>query len=143
MKKILIRITTFTLILCLVFSLAACGAGEKEPSGLWADALYQEDTELGSGSTVFRFLVEAEGKTVTFTVSTDLENLAEILLEHQLIAGEEGDYGIYVKKVNGITADYDIDGSYWSLYENGESAMSGVSGISVKNGGEYRFVRQK
>ena len=47
------------------------------------------------------------------------------LLALDLIAGEDSQYGLYVKTVNGITADYDTDGSYWAFYIDGEYAQTG------------------
>ena len=65
-------------------------------------------------------VVDADGNETNFVVSTDKETVGDALLELNLIEGEEGDYGLYVKTVNGITADYDTDGTYWAFYVNGE-----------------------
>ena len=46
------------------------------------------------------------------TINTDKEILRDALEEHNLISGEQGAYGLYVKVVNGIKADYDEDGGY-------------------------------
>jgi hypothetical protein len=158
MKKILIRTLALALLICLVFSFSACTEEEEgiatlpetgvtqedSPSaGVWKNALYQENKELGEGETTFAFEVELAGSVLTFTIHTNKANLGEILLEENLIEGEDSAYGLYVKKVNGITADYDVDASYWSLTVNGESSMTGVSGVTVENGGTYRFVYTK
>ena len=39
-----------------------------------------------------------------------------------------------------MTADYDADGLYWSLYVGGEYATSGVDTTPVTDGGSYAFV---
>ena len=64
-------------------------------------------------------------------------------MEHGLIAGEERQFGLYLKKANGITADYDIDQSYWAFYINGETALTGVDGAEVKEGAAYSLVYTK
>ena len=64
-------------------------------------------------------------------------------MEHGLIAGEEGDYGLYVKVVNGITADYDVDQSYWAFYIDGDYAMSGVDTTAITEGVTYQLVYTK
>ena len=56
-----------------------------------------------------------------------------------LIAGEQGDYGLYVKTVNGITVDFDKDGKYWAFYVGGEYAMSGVDSTEITAGSTYAF----
>jgi hypothetical protein len=58
-----------------------------------------------------------------FTVynhNTDAEYLRQALeeIEGLTVEGEESDYGLYVKTVNGITADYETDGAYWAFYTN-------------------------
>ena len=56
---------------------------------------------------------------------------------------EEGDYGLYVKTVNGVTADYDVDQTYWAFYINGEYASTGVDATSVTAGDTYSFKVEK
>ena len=65
--------------------------------------------------------------------------MGEALLEEKLIDGEQGNYGLYIKTVNGILADYDVDGTYWGVYVNGESAVTGVDSIEVTEGATYTF----
>ena len=69
--------------------------------------------------------------------------MGEALLDQELIAGEDSDYGLYVKTVNGITVDYDTDGSYWAFYVNGEYASSGVDSTPVADGDTYSFKVEK
>ena len=49
---------------------------------------------------------------------------------------------MYVKTVNGMSADYEADGYYWSLYVDGEYATTGVDTTPVADGGSYAFVRE-
>lgn len=118
------RIAALTLALLLSLALAACGAGSG--GGIWEGAKYTEDTELGEGAGTISFECTAEGRTVTFTIHTDAEFLRGALEENGLIAGDESEFGLYVKSVNGMAADYEADGLYWSLYVDGEYATSGV-----------------
>ncbi len=167
MKKSIRIISSFLALFILCFALVACTEepkktteeapetavqteSEKESAeesiakeGVWKDALYVKDTTLGEGKTKFNFTVTADGKSVDFALSTDKGNLADALLELKLIEGEDGAYGLYVKKVNGITADYDVDQSWWGLNVNGESSMSGASGVTVEAGAHYEFIYSK
>lgn len=135
-----IGFTLFGMLLCLC--LCACGNAAEEKD-IWADAVYTEDTELGSGSKTVAVKVEAEERSVTFTISTDKETLGEALMEHDLVSGEEGAYGLYIKAVNGMTADYDKDQSYWSLCKNGEPMQTGADGIKIADGEQYELVYMK
>lgn len=136
MKKLM------SLILCLimVFSLVACGgttAETTEPAGFTP---VSDGAVVGEGAKSFPFvIVDKEGNTVTVTVNTDKETVGEALLELGLVEGEEGEYGLYVKTVNGITADWDVDAAYWAFYINDEYAMTGVDTTPIVDGETYMF----
>ena len=99
---------------------------------------------LGKGKTSFTVNVtDAEGKTENFTVKTDEETVGAALLALKFVEGEESEYGLYIKKVNGITADYDVDGTYWAFYINGEYAMTGADQTPVEEGAVYDFKVEK
>ena len=104
------------------------------------------DTELDQAlsfafcpsAIAFTFIVvDKDGAETSFTISTDKKTVGDALLAEGLIEGEEGAYGLYVKKVNGIVADYNIDQTYWAFYINGEYAMTGVDQTDVEDGATY------
>ena len=124
--------------------LAASEAGGTiAPEGLWKDATYLEDAEFGEGAKTVTVKVIAEDKSVTFTVKTDAKTLGEALLTHGLIAGDEGQYGLYIKYVNGIRADYDLDQRYWNFTKNGEYMMTGADMTEIADGECYEFTYAK
>ena len=101
-------------------------------------------TVKGEGATVFYFnVVDKDGNETKFEIHTDKTIVGEALLELGLIEGEQGDYGLYVKKVNGITADYNVDGTAWAFYEGDDYAMSGVDLTEIKAGATYAFKVSK
>ena len=133
-----------SLILTLIItSCALLGCNRPAAEGLWDNAIYTEDAVIGEGAITVRVSVTAEDKTVLLTVKTDKTVLGDALMEYGLIAGEEGDYGLYVKTVNGILADYDTDGYYWGLYQNGEYMLTGVDTTPIADGEAYELVRTK
>ena len=75
-------------------------------------------------------------KTV-FTYRTDAEYLGEVLLAEGLVQGVEGPYGLEIHTVDGETADWNTDRSYWALYIGTEYATTGADGIVLTDGGEY------
>ena len=140
---------TILAVLLAVLCFSFCASAETVPAAgavsgaLWENAVYLTDTELGTGAAWFTAEVTAGETSVLFTVHTDADTVGAALLENELIAGEEGEFGLYVKVVNGITADYDIDQSYWAFYINGEYAMTGVDGTAIENGAAYQLVYTK
>ena len=114
-----------------------------DATGLWEDATHRRDMEFGKGEKTAIVEVAVADETITFTIHTDKDMLGDALVEHDLIEGEESAFGLYVKKVNGITADFDVDQSYWALYINGEMAMTGVDSTPIKEGEIYRLAYTK
>lgn len=131
------------MVLCAVMLAAVAGCGKKEEKNLWKDAKYTEDTALGEGSKTVKVVVEAEDKKVTFTIATDREMLGDALLDNELIAGEESEYGLYVKEVNGMKADYDADKAYWGFFKDGEYMMTGIDLTEFADGEQYELVYTK
>lgn len=136
-----------SLILCIVIvaamTLFASGCSDKnstagESSQITSSA--EQTTVLGTGQTKFTFtVVGLDGKEAKFEINTDKTIVSDALLEHNLIAGEDSQYGLYVKTVNGVTVDYDKDGKYWAFYVNGAYGQKGVSETEVKAGETYTF----
>lgn len=143
MKKAIKSTISVALIIICIFSLASCGGNTKTKTGLWENATYLEDTEFGKGEKTALVEVKAEDQTVKFTINTDKKTVGAALLEHELIEGEDGEFGLYIKVVNGITADYDIDKSYWAFYVDGEYANSGVDTTEIAEDVTYQLVYTK
>ena len=141
MKKTVKSIILMLLALLFVIVLVSCNTAKK--ADVWGNATYREDMELGNGAKTAVVEVQVEEHVVTFTIKTDKDTVGQALLEHDLIAGEESQYGLYVKVVNGMTADYDVDQSYWAFYVNGEYGMAGVDGTQITEGVIYQLVYAK
>jgi hypothetical protein len=104
----------------------------------------ENNTVLGEGQTKFMFSVfDKDGNERKFEIHTDKKTVGEALLDVDMIAGDKGEYGLYVKTVNGITADYDVDKTYWAFYVDGEYATSGVDTTNIEEGKTYSFKIEK
>ena len=129
------------LFVAMALFTAACSGGTKkeEPSVKQeAAATAQDGDVLGQGAvSVPLTIVDKDGNETALTIHTDLETVGAALLDLGLIAGEDGEFGLYVKTVNGITADYDTDGVYWAFYVNGEYASTGVDSTPITQGDAY------
>lgn len=99
---------------------------------------------VGEGEVQFVFeIVDAEGSVTKMAVNTDKKTVGEALVDNGLVEGEDSEYGLYVKTVNGITADYDVDQTYWAFYIDGEYAMTGVDQTDIEAGSTYSFKVEK
>lgn len=90
-------------------------------------------------------VVDDKGETTDYTGHTDAEYLRQALEELEetedfTLEGDESEYGLYINTVNGITADYDADGAYWSVYVNEEYGNYGIDTQPVTDGDAYKLV---
>lgn len=138
MKNKLTVLLSILLFASLVLTLVSCGGINTDK--LWESATYKDDITVGEGDTTFDITIRAGDKSIVITVNTDETILGAALISENIIAGDMGDYGLYIKKVNGITADYDTDKAYWAFYVNGEYALSGVDSTEIVEGENYELV---
>ena len=162
-KKIQSLLPCMMLIVAMAFTTVGCNT--KKDSGVEENAAVVEQTVennveestpaveetvenevqvLGEGETMFLFtVVDKDGNETNFEIHTDKTTVGDALLDLELISGDEGEFGLYVKTVNGITADYDVDQTYWAFYVNGEYAMSGVDTTEIEADASYSFKVEK
>ena len=142
-KKLLSAFLCIVLIAAIALFTIGCKADKQVVSGSSkpeTNSSHAQTTELGTGATKFTYTVTGiDGKQTDFQISTNKKTVGDALLELELIAGENGPYGIYVKTVNGVTLDYDKDGKYWAFYENGKYAAKGVAETEINPGTIYSF----
>ncbi len=99
--------------------------------------------EKGTPITITLEVIYPDGSSKEHSVKTDSsKNLRQALEGAGLISGDEGPYGLYVKVVDGVTADYDVDQSYWSLTKDGE-LCSGVDSTKIADGDHFEFTYTK
>ena len=137
------KVLSFLLCIVLIAAMAlgTIGCSDTTANDTTATVGTMENGKVyGAGSTEFTFtVVDTEGNETQATIKTDKATVGEALLELGLIAGEDGDYGLYVKTVNGTTLDYDTDGKYWAFYVDGEYALTGVDSTEITAGSVYSF----
>lgn len=103
----------------------------------------KDESESGTPITITLEVIGPDGSSKEHSVKTDSsKNLRQALEGAGLISGEESQYGLYVKVVDGITADYDVDGSWWSLTKDGV-LTNGVDSTPIADGDHFEFTYSK
>ena len=123
MKKLLSILLCIALIAALALSTVGCSKNDNTAPATTAEAS----------------AVVSKGKESHFEIHTDEKTVGAALLSLGLIAGEDSEYGLYVKTVNGVTVDYDQDGKYWAFYVDDEYAATGVDSTDITAGATYTF----
>lgn len=123
-NKIILAVAAFCVVVIALFA-------------VWK--LTRPEPQAGSKQVTVE-VVHGDGETTEFTYQTDLEYLGELLKEEELISGTESEYGMFVDTVDGETADYYADGSWWALYCNGEMSELGVDSVVIQDGDTYTWT---
>ena len=89
-----------------------------------------------------------KGEIKTYTADTNAAYLVDLMDELQNSSdfsydAQNGDYGLFIQTVNGKTADYSIDQSYWAVYVNGQYGSYGFSEQPVADGDTYLLAYEK
>ena len=144
-KKILSLILLLVLSAAIALSAFGCEDKKDDGSAVTTTTAPVDDTNVrGEGATSFTFTVVTKaGEEKTFTVKTDKTIVGEALQDAGLISGEEGQFGLYVKVVDGETLDYATDGKYWAFYVDGEYAPKGVDTTEIEAGKVYTFKPER
>lgn len=125
MKKA--RVLLPALVLVLMLSML-CGCADKG------------EASNGSKITFTLTVTHSDSTQKEFKIETSQTNLRRALEDEKLISGTESTYGLYVTTVDGETADYDANQSWWNLVKNGEASPVGIDSCTVEDGDNYGFI---
>ncbi|MCI5513646.1 MAG: DUF4430 domain-containing protein [Clostridia bacterium] len=141
-NKIKTAILVFLICISTVVLLESCKhSKEADLQGTIAqqNAVYTQDKTFGNGEKTVMVTVITDDNSVKFTLNTDKDTLGDALKEYELIEGDNGAYGLYVKKVNGIRADYDSDKAYWAFFKDGSPLEAGVDSTQINSGDSFEI----
>ena len=106
-------------------------------------SVFREKPVEGSKSVTIE-VTGLESEKTEYTLKTDAEYLRQAMEEAETdgltFSGQESEYGMMVDTVNGLTADYNADGAYWSFYVNGEYCNYGIETQPVEDGDVFSIV---
>ena len=127
-KKLLVALIAFVAVIALV-------------AGIWfatrPEAPETPDTDTLKFTVI---VVHADGAEKTFNYETEGGNLGPVLVEKGLVEAADG--GLYTT-VDGVTADWNVDQSYWAFYIGEEMAMYGLDDAVIHDGDVFKLVYTK
>lgn len=102
---------------------------------------FSPKAEAGSKNVTIE-IIDNEGISTIYEVSTDAEYLRQAMEEAEGLefSGDETEYGLTIMEVNGVVADFNVDGAYWSIMVNGEYGQYGADAQVVTDGDAYQIV---
>ncbi len=89
-------------------------------------------------------VIDNQQQSTVYELNTDAEYLRQAMEEAEeqglTFSGTEDQYGMMLDTVNGMRADYNLDGAYWSVMVNGEYGMNGIDTQVVTDGDKYQLI---
>ncbi len=154
LKTVLSLCLVLALITAMALTMVSCDESTKYTDGT-RGTLPTEATAPATDGTEPTEAPALDEETFTLTVtfadgSEQTEDYAlcegtvgDFIFDRGIAYGEEGPYGLYVKTVLGESHSYEVDGSYWAFYIDGEYAMTGVSDTELEAGVTYQLKAEK
>ena len=127
-KKLLLALIAFVAVVAVV-------------AGIWFATRPAAPAEEVGSKAFSVIVVRADGTEKTFDYKTDGEYLGPVLVEKGLVV-ESDSPGLY-NTVDGVTADWNVDQSYWAFYIGDEMTMYGLNDAVIHNGDVFKLVYTK
>ena len=135
MKKLQKLIAMIALVAAVLALFTGC---VEEATQKLKDEITGNQTQEGE-KTITVAVTYADGKTKFFTYTTSEMYLGPVLRAEGLVTGHYDGDSFFVDAVDGLTADYSENESWWKLLDNGEQTMVGIDEIALKDGGKYQL----
>ncbi|MBO5873179.1 MAG: DUF4430 domain-containing protein [Clostridia bacterium] len=113
-------IALFMIIAVSLTTLAGCGA----------------ETETGNKDITVTIVYKDE-TSKDFEINTDAEFLADALVEQELIEYDESGY---YTTIDGVTADFGADKSWWCLTKDGAMTTDGLNTQPIADGDVFEIT---
>lgn len=84
-------------------------------------------------------VVFSEEESKDYTIQTDAEYLRQALEEKDLVAGDESEFGLFIKTVDGVTVD-DSKNEWWCVTKDGEMVQTGVDTTPIADGDHFELT---
>lgn len=100
--------------------------------------VFREKPVQGAKSITIE-VIDDQAQSKVYELNTDAEFLRQAMEETEGLefTGYEGDYGFAVESVNGLVADFNNGGAYWSFYVNETYCMYGIDSQPVEDGDAF------
>ncbi len=128
-KKMIVALIAFAAVIALV-------------AGIWFATRPEAPAEPADTALKFTVIVvHSDGTEKTFEYETNGGKLGPVLVEKGL-AIESDSPGLY-NIIDGETADYNVDQSFWNFYVGDELANYGMNDAVIHDGDVFRLVYTK
>lgn len=102
--------------------------------------VFAPQTSVGAKNITIQVMDDQQNAT-DYSVNTNAEYLRQAMEETKGLSftGTEGQYGLMILSVNGITANWEQDHAWWSIYVNNELANYSIDQQPIADGDVIRL----
>ena len=102
--------------------------------------VFAPQTSVGAKNITIQ-VTDNQQNTTDYSVNTNAEYLRQAMEETKGLSftGTEGQYGLMILSVNGITANWEQDHAWWSIYVNNELANYSIDQQPIADGDVIRL----
>lgn len=102
-----------------------------------------DKAESGSTPTVVKSITVSVtldgGEVKEYSISTEADTLGDALFAEGLVTEKEHKAGFYTE-ICGVKTDFQADGSWWCIMQDGEMTSVGMNDLALSNGDRYEIV---
>lgn len=149
-RKLLSVVSLVVLLAMTALLMISCNSNTNDPASTGDDTTLEAPADAGSADessktiTVTVYVTDDEGEVTEYIIDTEATTLRGALEQDDLVQGDEGEYGLYVKTIEGVTADYDTVGAYWAFYDVNDSyLMTSVDNTPIADGDVFKIIYTK
>ena len=113
----------------------SCGGKNKDGS--------EESSSASTEVTITVTVIDDKKDSDSFKITTKADNLGDALLESGRVKGDMDTFGLYIKEVDGLRADFELDGAYWSVSKDGKMLVTGASDTPISDGDKFELTYTK
>ena len=136
MKLKKLFLTLIALLAMAAILLVGCTPADSNASDNVTDPSSESDPEYAANFTVI--VKHKDGTEKTFTYGTNEEYLGPVLVAEGLLE-EPATPGFY-DTVDGETADWNADQSYWAFYVGDDYASKGLDETPIHDGDTFQLI---
>lgn len=91
--------------------------------------------------TITIAVTDNQNTTTVYETTTDAQYLRQAMEDTKDLTfqGTEGQYGLMLDTINGLTADWEQDQAWWSIYVNDALANYGIDSQPIADGDVIQF----
>lgn len=117
----------------MLLSFAACSKQDAKKTDETKKAKTTTSTTQKAEKSITIEVIGKDNKKKEFKIETKEKFLRGALEQEKLVEGEEGDYGLFVKTVDGYKVD-DAKKEWWCFSKNGKDCQKGVDETKINDG---------